>query len=344
MHRIPFPSTSCQRYLALAIALLAFVSVGCRPLAFAPNEPASPEVRSAVHSATAKPSKSPWQATTVVDRIGHSITLEHAPQRIVSLLPSATELLFAIGAGQSIVGATKHCNFPAEALEIPRVGSGLLEGTSREAILALKPDLVLCKWDTHEPLTALFDRVQIPALNLGAETLEELFVEAKLLGRVTGHDQGAEAFIKRMKDRREQLMQRVATLDDSQQRTVFYEVWDDPLMTVGPKSFIGELLKMGRMKNIFDDTEVPYPRISSEVVVARNPDVILAPSSHAQQVEPATLASRPGWSNIRAVTKHQIYAIDGDEVSRCGPRMLNALEQMIDAVYPETKLKDPSTP
>lgn len=344
MHRILFPSTLCQCYLACAIALLALVSLGCSPSEYAPNARTSPEVRTTVQSETATPSESPWQATTVVDRVGHSITLEDAPRRIVSLLPSATELLFAIGAGPAIVGATKHCNYPAEALAIPRVGSGLLEGTSREAILALKPDLVLCKWDTHEPLMALFDRVQVPALNLGAENLEELFVEAKLLGRATGHDHEAEAFIKRMTDRREQLIQRVATLDDSQQRTVFYEVWDDPLMTVGPKSFIGELLKMGRMKNIFDDTEVPYPRISSEVVVARNPDVILAPSSHAQQVAPATLASRPGWSNIRAVTKHQIYAIDGDEVSRCGPRMLNALEQMIDAVYPETKLKDPNTP
>lgn len=284
------------------------------------------------------------QSTTVVDRLGHSVTLERVPRRIVSLLPSATELLFAIGAGSSVVGATSNCNYPAEATAVPRVGSGLLEGTSREAILAIKPELVLCKWDTHEPLLTLFERLDIDALNLGAETLDELFVEARLLGRVTGHEQEAERLVKQMTDRRDRLAGRVASLDTNQLRSVFYEVWDDPLMSAGPKSFIGELLKMGRMKNIFDDTDVPYPRVSSEVVVDRNPDVILVPSSHTQHIEFATLAERPGWANITAITKKQVYAIDGDEVSRCGPRLLNALEQMIDAVYPESKVKEADQP
>jgi iron complex transport system substrate-binding protein len=284
------------------------------------------------------------QPVTVIDRVGRSVTFERVPQRIISLLPSTTELLFAIGAGPSIVGATKHCNYPAEALEIPRVGSGTLEGISRETILALKPDLVLCKWDTHEPLLELFDRVGIQAINLGPETLEELFDEAKLLGRATGHEQEAEALIKQMTERRDRLVERVASLEPSQKRTVFYEVWDDPLMTAGPKSFIGELLKLGQMKNIFDDTDVRYPRISSEVVVDRNPDVMLAPTNHMKQIDVERLASRAGWANINAITKKQVFIINGDEVSRCGPRLLNALEQMIDAVYPETKLKETQQP
>ena len=117
--------------------------------------------------------------------MGRSVTFDRAPERVVSLSPSTTELMFALGAGSSIVGATKHCNYPVEALEIPRVGSGTLEGLSREAILALNPDLVLCKWDTHEPLMELFDRVGIQVISLGSETLADLFGEAKLLGRVT---------------------------------------------------------------------------------------------------------------------------------------------------------------
>jgi iron complex transport system substrate-binding protein len=328
----------------MGLMVFGFLTVGCGPIRMplSDNESNGPfSVESTRATDTDAP---PSPATTVVDRVGHCVTFEHAPKRIVSLLPSATELMFAIGAGSSIVGATKHCTFPVEAMEIPRVGSGLLEGTSREAILALKPDLILCKWDTHEPLMELFARVHIPVLNLGAESLEELFVEAELLGRVTGHDQEAKALIKHMTDRRDLLIQRVAKLADSQLRSVFYEVWDDPLMTAGPKSFIGELLAMGRMKNLFDDTLVPYPRISSEVVVNRNPDVILAPSSHAKQVDPAKLALRPGWSNINAISKQRVHAIDGDQVSRCGPRMLNALEQMIDAVYPETRLEGANTP
>jgi iron complex transport system substrate-binding protein len=113
------------------------------------------------------------------------------------------------------------------------------------------------------------------------------------------------------------------------------------LMTAGPKSFIGELLRMGKMNNVFEDTNASYPCISSEVVVDRNPDFILAPTHHTKQVAIERMALRPGWANIRAITNKRVFIINGDEVSRCGPRMLNALEQMIDAVYPETIIKEP---
>lgn len=215
---------------------------------------------------------------------------------------------------------------------------------SAEKQFLLKPDLVLCKWDTHEPLLELFDRVGVQAVNLGPETLEQLFDEARLLARVTGHEKEAESLISQMTVQHDRLANRVATLGPNQQRTVFYEVWDEPLMTAGPKSFIGELLRMGKMKNIFDDTDVSYPCISSEVVVDRNPDVIFAPTSHLRQVEFDRVASRPGWANIGAIANKRVFIINGDEISRCAPRMLNALEQIIDAAYPETKPKEPQKP
>lgn len=282
--------------------------------------------------------KQAYEPVTVIDRAGRLVTFDSVPQRLISLSPSTTELLFAIGAGKSIVGATKHCNYPADALDIQRVGSGTAEGISREMIVTLKPDLVLCKYDTHEPLNSFFERVGIRAVNLGPESLEELFDETRLLGRCTGHEQEAEAFIQQMTERRDALLRRVSSLVGDQVRTVFYEVWDDPLMTAGPKSFIGELLRLAQMRNIFEDTNARYPRISSEVVVSRNPDVIIAPSNHMKQVEFSRLASRPGWANINAIRDERVYLINGDEVSRCGPRLLNALEQMIDVVYPHTRL------
>ena len=324
----------------LANSITLMLCAGCSP-----TESTVPEDLSSDLAAYSNPvaiSKRP--PVTIVDRTRRSVTFESSPQRIISLSPSSTELLFAIGAGTTVVGATNHCNFPTEALKIPRVGSGIMESTSRETILALKPDLVLCKWDTHEPLVQLFDRVGIQAVNIGPETLEELFIEARLLGRVTGHEQQAESLISQMSELRDRLVQRVASLASNEQRSVFYEVWDDPLMTAGPKSFIGELLRMGKMQNVFEDTDASYPCISSEVVVDRNPDIILTPTNHLKQVEFERLASRPGWANIRAIANKRVFIINGDEVSRCGPRMLNALEQMIDAVYPETKLKEPHQP
>lgn len=334
---------SCPHHLLRHVGLILLaVALGCDSID-------SKHLEKGLSSTTDRRSEASGEtpknaAVTIVDRVGRTVTFEHVPRRIVSLMPSTTELLFAIGAGPSIVGATKHCNYPAEALDVPRVGSGTLEGLSRETILALKPDLVLCKWDTHEPLIELFDRVGIQAIQLGPETLEELFGEARLLGRATGHEQEAEALVNDMSARRDRLVDRVASLEPTHQRTVFYEVWDDPLMTAGPKSFIGELLKMGKMNNVFDDTDVRYPRISSEVVVDRNPDVILAPTNHMKEVDFKRMAARPGWANIRAITNKQVFIINGDEVSRCGPRLLNAFEQMIDAVYPETKIKEANQP
>lgn len=312
-----------SRFVILfALALTVTSLVGCgRPIR---SQPAKTDSDSA-----------PAKETVVVDRLGREVRFTTVPQRIVSLSPATTELLFAIGAGPSIVGATRHCDYPPPACEITRVGGGTLEGISREMIIGLEPDLVLCKWDSHEPLVDVFERVNIPVVAIGPESLEELFDEATLLGRVTGQESNSRELIERMSQRLTVLTSWVDKMPRADRRTVFYEVWDEPLMTAGPGSFIGELLEIGGMENIFADTTLRYPRISSEVVVDRSPDVILAPSTHSTRVNLEQLVARPGWGQLKAVRERQVFLIDGDQVSRCGPRLLDALEQMIRAVYPE---------
>tara|TARA_R110002073_G_scaffold60209_22_gene151300 strand:- start:4088 stop:5035 length:948 start_codon:yes stop_codon:yes gene_type:complete len=274
-------------------------------------------------------------SVVVVDRLDRELRFEAIPRRIVSLSPSTTELLFAIGAGAQVVGATKHCNYPDAAAEVPRVGAGTLESISRETILSLQPDLVLCKWDTHQPLVDPLTRLGISVIAIGPENLQALFQEARLLGKVLGRESEADALVDSMTMRLDHLTSLVEQIAPRERRSVFYEVWDDPLMTAGPNSFIGELLTLGGMQNIFADTSVRYPKVSSEVVVHRNPEVILAPSTHADQVSVQQLLSRQGWSEITAIREQQVYLIDGDQVSRCGPRLIDALEQMITAVYPD---------
>jgi iron complex transport system substrate-binding protein len=245
-------------------------------------------------------------------------------------------LLYAIGAGSQLVGATEHCNYPEAATKLVRVGGGTLQGISRETILGLNPDLILCKWDSHQPLIDPFERFKVPILAIGPDRLNELYDEAILLGRVTGHSAEAAKLIEAMKQRVVSLTARIESLPNEKRRRVFYEVWDEPLMTAGPNSFIGEMLEMGGMTNIFDDTTVRYPRISDEVILARDPQVILAPSTHRSKVSLEIVSKRQGWDRISAVRDKQVFLIDGDCVSRCGPRMLDALEEMIQAVYPDT--------
>ncbi|MEM1070162.1 MAG: helical backbone metal receptor, partial [Planctomycetota bacterium] len=148
-------------------------------------------------------------------------------------------------------------------------------------------------------------------------------------------DEEASGLVSEMKSRHEQLAKIVAKHEQDPPLRVFYEVWDEPLMTAAPNSFIGEMLSMAGLENILSDTSVRYPRISSETVVEGKPDLILAPTSHFEKVEIDAFVSRPGWSSVPAVVNERIYLISGDEVSRCGPRLLDAWAEIILAAYPD---------
>jgi iron complex transport system substrate-binding protein len=269
-----------------------------------------------------------------VDRLNREVRFKATPQRIISLMPAATELMYAIGAGPQLVGVTKNCNYPAEAETLERVGGGTMESISREKIVSLKPDLVLCKWDHHQPLMETLEQFNIPALAIGPETLEQLFGEATMLGDVTGHTEEATQLIAEMRLRLEKINARVDLIPLSQRRKVFYEVWDDPLMTAGPGSFIGEALRLAGMENIFEDATANYPKVSDEVVVARNPDVIFSPSTHASRVSLEKMLQRQGWGEVKAIKEKQVFIVNGDHISRCGPRLLDAIEEMVSLAYP----------
>ncbi|MCG8650515.1 MAG: helical backbone metal receptor, partial [Pirellulales bacterium] len=276
----------------------------------------------------------------ITDRLDRQVNFAQPAGRIISLSPATTELLFALGLGPSVVGVTKHCNFPPEALKIQRVGGGTLESVSLETIVGAKPDLVLCKWDTHQPLVESLERLQIRTLAIGSQSLEELFEEANWLGQITGRDSEAVELVERMRARRQRLTEVVAGVKPDRPIRVFYEVWDEPLMSAGPDSFIGELLTLAGLENIVTDTSIRYPRISAETVLRGNPQLILAPTSHFENVDVETIRARPGWRTIAAVENRRIHLISGDQVSRCGPRLLDALAEIILAAYPTLQRDD----
>ena len=283
----------------------------------------------------AKPPAADNSEIRLVDRLDREVRFTKIPTRIVSLSPSTTELLFALGLGSSVVGRTEHCNYPPEALEIAKVGSGTLEGISREAIVNLQPDLVLCKWDSHQPLIETFEKLGIPIVAFGPENIQDMFKEARLNGSVTGHQTQAEELIDRMSNRLERLKAAVSKIEAQDRKRVFYQVWDAPLMTAGPTSFIGELLTTAGFNNVFSDLTNRYTRVSSEVLVERDPQIIFAPTTHSTEVKLESFAIRPGWENVTAVREGKIFIINGDQVSRCGPRLLDAMEQMIRLGYPD---------
>lgn len=287
--------------------------------------------------AVVAPQADPVETVQITDRLDRTVEIRSGVKRIISLSPATTELLFALDLGPSIVGATAHCDYPEAALAIPRVGSGTLESISLESIVAAQPDLVLCKWDYHQPLVDSLDRLQIPVLAIGPQNLEELFEEAMWLGQITDRDAMATDFVARMRSRRDHLVRVASLAKPDPSLSVFYEIWDDPLMTAGPNTFIDELLTLAGLDNVIDDTQIRYPRISAELVLRTDPDLILAPTTHFEDVDVSTIAARPGWDTVKAVQQQRIHLISGDQVSRCGPRVLDALAEIILAAYPNVR-------
>lgn len=277
---------------------------------------------------------------TITDLLDRKVTLAKAPTRIVSLTPSMTEMLYFIGAEDRLVGVTSYCNYPPEAQEKEIIGGGTIDSLSREKIVALKPDLVLCKWDNHESLIAQLDEWNIPALAFGAESFEGMYEEILQLGQITETSDRAESGVNDLKQRVALVLKRVEENRNGPAPKVFYQVWDDPLMSAGPNSFIGQLLDMAGAENLLAGTDIRYPKVSPEIVIAGNPDVIIAPSVHAIPITPDSILSREGWENLSAIKNRRVYIIDGDSVSRCAPRLVDALEEVVKHLYGESFLTE----
>jgi iron complex transport system substrate-binding protein len=272
---------------------------------------------------------------TLTDDLGREVTVEARPQRIVSLAPSNTEILFAVGAGEQVVGVTTYCNYPQEAQTREQIGGFSVETISVETIIALEPDLVLSAGRIHETVSDALERAGITVYAVGAETFDQVYASIEAIGQITGHDEEANNLVAQMKERMAAVESVVAGIPDEERPTVFWETWDDPLMTAGPTTFAGQMIEKGRGVNLFADVTKPYAEISIEEVIQRNPDVIMGPDTHGEALTADLVATRPGWETIKAVQDGRIYVFDGDITSRAGPRIVDGLEMIARALHPD---------
>lgn len=308
--------------LALAVAMLA--ACGATPAA-------APATATAV-APTAIPAAFP---AAITDVAGRQVTVKAQPQRIVSLAPSITELLFAVGAGDQVVGVTSYCNFPSEAATREKIGGYSAKTISIEKIVALRPDVVFAESGIHTDVISALEPLGVTVVALKPLTFEDVYSTMTLLGRLTGRNEGAAAAVAAMQKRIKAVVDRVATLPTDKRVAVFWEIWDEPLMTAGPNTFPGQIMKMVGAANIFADVTKDWPEVSAEEIVKRAPAVIMGPDSHGDKLTPDVIAKRPGWASIPAVANKRIYLIDGDTSSRPGPRLADALEETAKALYPD---------
>jgi iron complex transport system substrate-binding protein len=254
---------------------------------------------------------------TVVDDLGHTVTLRAPPRRIVSLVPATTELLFAIGAGDAVVGRTNWCDYPPAAQAIPSVGDGI--GPNLEAVAARQPDLVLLYASADRGAAGeQLRRLGIPTMSLSTDQLSDVARLARLLGRVTGHEDTADSIARTFE---RELAEAAAPRNPA--RTGFLLVWDQPPMTVGRGSFLTELMARAGVRNVFDDVAASSAVINIEGVVARNPDLILTLGATSPDI-----AGRPEWQVVPAVRARRFVHADGSEFSRPGPRSPQAIREL----------------
>lgn len=271
---------------------------------------------------------------TVVDHLGRQVRLDEKPERIISLAPSNTEMLFALGLGDQVVGVTEYCNYPPEALEKPKAGS--FAEPNIEQVVALQPDLVVAVRLQEEEFARL-DELGIPVLVLNPSSVEEVYGSIELLGRATGTEERAGLLVAELKERINAVEQKVSQVPPEKKIRVYYEVYADPLMTVGSSTVIHELIEAAGGVNIFSDIETtPYPKISAEAVIDRDPEVIVFPDYHGtEEVLASEIVNRPGWGAISAIKEKRVFGIDPDKISRPGPRIAEAVEELARLFYPE---------
>jgi len=281
--------------------------------------------------ATAETSTDP---ITLVDGLDREVSLPAPAQTVVSLAPSNTEILFAVGAGSQVVGRDMFSDYPAEAASVQDVGGSMGE-YNLEAIVALQPDLVLAGGINPPELVAALEELGLTVYFLpNPLTLEEMYANLETVGALTGHAAEAADLI-------ESLAARVAAVDEAvataeARPTVFYELdATDPASpyTAGAGTFVDQLIARAGGMNVAGEIETPWAQVDIETLLTYDPDlIILGDSAWGQSAE--TVAARPGWQELAAVQSGAIHPFDDNTVSRPGPRLVDGLEALARLLHP----------
>ncbi|MEZ0153006.1 MAG: cobalamin-binding protein [Candidatus Reddybacter sp.] len=256
----------------------------------------------------------------VVDGTDEILHLDRPAQRIISLAPHLTELLFAAGAGSQIIATVEYSDYPAEALNIPRIGSN--NSISYEAIVGLSPDLVLV-WQSGNG-EQMIQRLKSLGLKVYVDapaTLDDIASSLGRLGQLAGTQEQAEQAVRKYRQKLSDLRRRYS---ERESLSVFYQVWDDPLLTLNGKHLVSEVIRLCGGRNVFADVLALVPKLSVESVIAANPQMIVASATAAQRRQ--WLKAWQNWSMINAVKSERLYFVPPSLLQRHSPRVLAGAE------------------
>lgn len=270
-------------------------------------------------AACGRPADQPHGPLAVTDDAGRQVALAAPARRVVSLAPSSTELLFALGAGERVVGRTTWCKYPPAAEQVPAVGDGI--NPNIEAVAARHPDLVvLYRSALNATAAEQLGRLGIPAVILAQDHLADVARAARLLGRLTGTGAAGDSLAAAL----EALVAQPAPPPTV---TLAFVVWDNPLTVIGAGSFLSELARQAGAANVFSDLTAPSAAVSLETLAARDPDVIAVIVDDASDAVPG-YASRREWQAVGAVRERRFVRLSGDLFGRPSPRAPEAIAEL----------------
>ena len=303
--------------------------------ACAPSAINTPQPQAA--TATVQPTIVQTQPAPIIltDGLGRQVKLAAPARRVVSLAPSNTEILFAMGAGSQVVGRDELSDYPAQVAGIQSVG-GSMGNFSTEAIVALKPDLVLAAEINTAELVKTLEGLGLTVYYLSnPTTLDGMYANLEAVAKLTGHVDETSTLIQSLKARVTVVDTKLAGV--SEKPTVFYELDATDAskpFTAGPGTFIDLLIQRAGGTNVASTLKDQYPQVSLEELVVLNPDIIIL-SDSAYGETPEKVAARPGWSTLAAVKNGRVYPFDYHLLSIPGPRLVDGLEQLAKLMHPD---------
>lgn len=321
------------------LALMLAVVAGCGTNNAANNNKPTNEVQQDQNTTIPAPTQDELQTTyplTVKDAKGTEFTFESAPQRIVSLAPSETEGLFALGLDEQVVGVSDNDDYPVAVKDKPKMGGWQV---NVEAVVAAKPDLVLSGNLVDEATVKSLTDLGIKVYQSDAKTLEGVIANIRAVAQITDHQAEGEEVVSQMEKERDQVVEAVKSLTPEQRSKVYIEF--SPGWTVGKGEFMDEMITLAGGENIASDL-TGWNEINEENIIKANPDVILYASSVVDENN-KTLADiikgRSGWNQIKAIKEDRIVGLNDNLLSRPGPRVTQGLIELATAIYPELMKK-----
>ena len=240
-----------------------------------------------------------------------------AAERIVSLSPSGTEIIFALGLGDKLVGRTDFCTFPEEAKKIDSVGGFDGKSFSLENILAFNPDFVYLSNGMHNHLINSLENFGIQVYVSDINSIEDIFKEIISVSKLLNASEVGLNYVSKMKKELNELKGNYTGVN------IYCEIFNSPFLTCGKKSFINDIIEYAGGKNIFYFLDSTYPQVSEESIIVNNPQIILAPDYSENDLN--KIYSRNGWQNIDAIKNKKVFSVSGDIFTRPGPRVLEAV-------------------